>query len=912
MNIMNRFTIKTLKQNRVRTIVTIIGIILSTAMFTGVTSIIASLQQYIVDLEIELDGAWEARLSGLSEEQVKKLRKDDRIKDTSVIKNVGYVSLENCLNEDKPYLCIQSLQKNFTDMSPIILAEGRMPENDSEILLSKHLEDNGGISYQIGDTLSLEVGQRWIGEMFVGGQDVSYSGEEQLKNKIQKQYQVVGICERPVFETYSAPGYTAFTMGIRAENNTSYDVLFQAKDARKIGEITDGYMEEWLDDDGKQVLGSEIHDDLLRFQGTSTEGSYVSVLLGMGSILILIIMIASISLIYNAFSISVGERTKQFGLLKSIGATKRQIRKSVLFEVFSLCVVGIPLGIGGGLLGIGIALHFVGELLYDMMTNGESTHQLELYVSVPAILVAVIVAIITVLISAMIPARRAVKIPAIQALRQSNEIRLGRRNIKSSRLVYKVFGFEGMLANKNFKRNKRKHRMTVFSLTISVILFLATSSFSNYMMKSISFFEEISEADITFSATQKELAGNSLEKAKKVVGEVKAVDTVAYSTILLGIAQVDEENLSKEYLDLLKENLPDHYDKKTGKVVVDTYVTYVEDDIYRKYLEKNNMDVSRFMDTNKLYPLIWDTVNLYGKDSSLVTVSMLSKDKFVGDLYFFKAEKLDSYTYCGEVANASDMTLVYEEAKGDSTQTKNISCEEGLSKLTLSDSQVMEENLPLGVSDTRWGNGLNFVLPYSASEKLPKDVTLTGTSDFYILSKNHKVAAEELSEYFQNNNSGYSSAIASHIYDIRATADSNRAVVWIVNIFSYGFIILITLIVVANVFNTVSTNIQLRRKEFAMLKSVGLTQKGFDRMMNYECLLYGVKGLVFGLPVSFVLCYLMYKSLQPAWNVTFMIPWLSVGIVIISVFVIVFTSMLYSMKKIKKENPIDALRDDNM
>ena len=134
-----------------------------------------------------------------------------------------------------------------------------------------------------------------------------------------------------------------------------------------------------------------------------------------------IIMIASISLIYNAFSISISERTKQFGLLKSIGATKKQIRKSVLFEAFFLCIIGIPLGVGCGLLGIGITLHFVGKLMADtgIITTGSETIQLELVISWWAILIAVAIAIITVIISAMLPARRAVKIPAIEALRES-------------------------------------------------------------------------------------------------------------------------------------------------------------------------------------------------------------------------------------------------------------------------------------------------------------------------------------------------------------------------------------------------------------------------------------------------------------------------------------------------------------
>ena len=225
----------------------------------------------------------------------------------------------------------------------------------------------------------------------------------------------------------------------------------------------------------------------------------------MGAILMGIIMVASISLIYNAFSISISERTKQFGLLKSIGATKKQIRKSVLFEAFVLCIIGIPLGVGCGLLGIGITLHFVGKLMADtgLITMSVGTIQLELVISWWSILTAVIIAVATEIISAMLPARRAVKIPAIEALRESNEVKLKRKNIQSSKLVYKILGFEGMLANKNFKRNRRKHRLTVASLALSIILFLSASCFSNYLMGSNHYLDDNNSYDIHFTAEDK-------------------------------------------------------------------------------------------------------------------------------------------------------------------------------------------------------------------------------------------------------------------------------------------------------------------------------------------------------------------------------------------------------------------------
>ena len=153
---------------------------------------------------------------------------------------------------------------------------------------------------------------------------------------------------------------------------------------------------------------------------------------------------------------------------------------------------------------------------------------------------------------------------------------------------------------------------------------------------------------------------------------------------------------------------------------------------------------------------------------------------------------------------------------------------------------------------------------------------------------------------------------AHRLYNAAINEESLRALITVVNIFMYGFITLLSLIALANVFNTISTNIILRRCEFAMLKSVGMTQKGFDKMMRYECLLYGIKGLVYGVLVSFGVTYIIYKIVANAWKINYFVPWYSVVIAIGSVFTVVFVTMVYSMRKIKKDNPIDALRNENI
>lgn len=149
-------------------------------------------------------------------------------------------------------------------------------------------------------------------------------------------------------------------------------------------------------------------------------------------------------------------------------------------------------------------------------------------------------------------------------------------------------------------------------------------------------------------------------------------------------------------------------------------------------------------------------------------------------------------------------------------------------------------------------------------------------------------------------------------YDVKEQAQLMRNLKLIIEIFLYGFIVLISLIGVSNIFNTITTNVNLRRREFANLKSIGMTDKAFNKMMNLECLFYGTKSLLWGLPIGCAMCYLLSKAFESEIMFMFKIPWSSIAIVIVAVYLIVFMTMKYAKGKIKKENIIDVLRDDNI
>ena len=639
MNIMNRFTLQTLYKNKLRTLVTIIGIILSAAMI-GVTSIVTSLQQYLINLEINDNGRWEGRINTVSTDEAKAILKDKSIQSGISLDNIGYSILNGGANESKPYVCVESIPANTQKLISIKLTEGRMPANDGELVISSHIQTDGNVTYNVGDIITLNVGTRTVNGT-TASQCVEYTkGAEKIENTVKKQYKIVGICERPSLENFGAPGYSVFTTGDTSA--IQHDVFFSMKDSRKINQQIKNLLKKYTDKNSRELLIDNdyaIHRNLLRYMGTAEGGNYRTILNTMAGALIFIIVLASVTLIYNAFSISVSERTKQFGLLKSIGATKKQIRHSVCFEALCLClcVIGIPIGILSGLVGIGVTLHFVGKIIEPYLNNTKGVN-LTLAISPAALLLSAVIAVITVLISASIPARKAVKLTAIDALRENHDIRIRSRKIRSPKWIYQVFGFEGMLANKNFKRNRRKYRLTVFSLAISVILFIGSASFNGYMTRSVDMSLQETTADITLSVSNDDMNHQSAEKSYQKMRSLRAVDDASYSESAMNTYVIlDKEQIDTSYYRFNKsgnnqnENTGFHAKNAGDKVILPVKLSFIDDSSYQKYLEEHHLNVSKYMDTKKLCPLIWDESILCSKQTQKAKKFNILQNGFTPD-----------------------------------------------------------------------------------------------------------------------------------------------------------------------------------------------------------------------------------------------------------------------------------------
>ncbi len=890
MNILHKVTAKILKYNKVRTGVTIIGILLSAAMFTAVTTCVSSVQNFLFRTTVATDGNWHGVLYNadfgdrytLLYNNGKILREE--IEGYTSLDHIGY-AMAGSTNEYKPYLMVYGVDSKVEDYLPIHLTDGRMPQNSGEILLPAHLQTNGEVEHQLGETLVLTLGERRFEGALMNQQNPYQPGEE-LIAKDSRVYTVVGFYRRPRFEQYYSPGYSALTVADSSAERA--DIYLRTKNPRDIYALLEGHE-------------SSINSNLMRYTGMSNEGSYNEMLYGLAAILMGIICFGSIALIYNAFSISVSERTKQFGVLKTIGATKRQLRGSVLYEALLLSAVGIPLGVGAGVLGIFITLQCTDDLFAAILENYEVS--LRLYVTPAGVAIAVAVCLITVLIAAWIPAARAIRQNAIESVRQSGDISIRAGRIKSPRWVYKLFGFEGMLSDKNFKRNRKKYRATVASLFVSVVLFISASSFCSYLTRAGEAAIYAGRYELSYFENQDI---KDREGLRREMAALPLVEEVAYDEEVRFNILIEEENLHQNYLNYRAEY--ERRRKEECEAVGEPYQFdemiganhfFLDDETFCRWAESQGLDPQDYL--KEPLGIAVDQATEWDYDGQKQMLIRYLKGEETEYILRHIPDRIEGYYY-KEPRQKEDGTLEYVY-QNDAGEMRLFSEKDERFHLTRRIGAVVKED-PFGTNRS----SLYIIYPMSMFDRVMEGTASIGQIQYRLKTDAPSRAAEQLKELLQNKGL----ETKDTIYNRVEGSEGNRALIIIINVFSYGFIVLISLIALANVFNTVSTNIALRRREFAMLRSVGMTERGLNKMMNYECILYGVKGLSSGLIAAVAVTWLIYRTVNAGVVTDFYIPWYSVAIAVGSVFLVVFSTMLYSMGKIKKEDPIEALKNENI
>ncbi len=881
MNVLNKLTKKNLLLNKKRTVVTIIGIMLSTALVCAVAGLVTSAQQTFVNLIKNTDGDYHISFSNVPQEQQKYITQNNAVDSYYTTKELGYSKFESIQNEDKPYIYVAAMNENAFEKGAYKLIEGRMAQNENEIVIPQHLIDNGRVKINVGDKITLNVGTR---ELMDGSklnqknpylassskeyiyQETGKAGdnedyEEQIVDGQTKEYTVVGIMKRTNtgLEPYSAPGYTAVTYSNEGGNigNTDkkvsktsnfYVTLKNPKEYENVINQIKNTMEAETDSE----IEVDINEDLLRFEGVLSE-STLGVLYGIASVIIVIIIVSSVFVIRNSFSISVSEKTKQYGMLASVGATKKQIKRSVLLEGLYIGIVAIPLGILLGIVAIIILLWIVNLLIGDMMEGTEFVY------NVPgmAILISVVISGITIFLSCLIPAIKASKIPPIEAIRGTDDIKIKTRKIKTSKLTKKLFGIGGVIARKNLKRNRKKYRTTVVSLVVSISIFIALSSFLTYgKMMTGSYYTDLSY-NIAVNG------GN--EALYEKVATWSGIKSYSYSYQTSAEIDVNKygTDFAKEELENKKQIYEEDFPENVGKYEYNTLgltIVMVNNDYFKSYVKSLGMNEKDY-----------SNIAILGDDM----MHYLGQGKYKVEHYF-------------NVKAGDSMEVTMDD------EQKQIK----ISKITT--------ERPMGYESCYTEGGYLFV-----SEDYPvvtKDRSELNSGSLCIDAQKPSEIENKLTD-LKKESEEFENIMVTNLAEY---ADQQKRIIILVSIFLYGFIAVITLIGVTNIFNTITTNMILRSKEFANLKSIGMTTKEFNKMIKLESIMYGAKSLLIGIPIGLLGSYAIFKSFTNSIDFGFIVPWQAIIISVIFVFIIVGLTMKYSLNKINKQNIIETIRQDNI
>lgn len=890
MNIFSRVTMQSLRKNKTRTIVTIIGIILSTALICAVMTASFSFIDYARNYIIDRTGRWHGQFIETDYNSFSEVTADKKISEYAGLKEIGYAEIGS-KNRYKPYLYVTALVGSTDNIVSVKVTSGRYPEKNDEILLPEHLAGNGGVTYNIGDQIELEIGDRIYDGNKIHQRTPIYSGryingqyseeflDEEFVPKITRTYTVSGFYKRPDFENYSASGYSAIVLDDGYDDDTVYDIYFTMKNPKETRNFINSH-----------ELNSNRNYELLTFYNATGFDGFNAVYYSMLAILIGLIMFGSVSLIYNAFSISVSERTRQFGLLSSVGATKKQLRKMVLFEAIVVSAFGIPAGIIVGITGISITLMAIGKKIADFVGYDVP---MRIHLALSPIAVACVIALVTVLVSAWIPSIRATKITAVEAIRQNRDVKSKNKPIKTPKIIYKLFGMSGMLAQKYFRRSRKKYRSTIVSLFMSIVLFISASSFVEYIMATVETPLGVSqEYEITYFYSGYVDKYNHSEEAdfEETVDAVKSaedVSNVTYAGEMSFYGKTDRKYLTDEFYDSLN----------SSNGMLYSCVYFIDDDSFRELLKENHLDESKFMNPdNPLAVAVGSQKYFNSEQGRYSKLRSLASDEC--EFTEYSLIDIDGYYYDGNLEEDGEIFYLYRDESNPQYTKKIPESEVYVEGRTFKSGKTITD-APFWC---RGGSCLIFAYPYSMAE------ILTGNQkcpvDFYIKTDNHTNSYNSLK---QNNVINENSLI-----DHAAENEREYSLISIIKVFAYGFIILISLIACANVFNTISTNVNLRRRDFAMLRSVGMTNRELRRMTSFECIMYGSKALLFGLPVSFGVTVLIHMALHNGFENDFFIPWKPVFIAVFSVFAVVFATMLYAMSKIKSDNLIETLRNENL
>ena len=975
MKLLRRLTIKNLLMNKSRTIVTIIGIMLSVALITTVAGIVSSLDLSNYNSSLVSDGDYEVFFYGdFGTEEMRTIRANRKVKDIYSLESIGQYRFEDPKYTHTKYFMIYGTNYATLDASICKLDSGRYPEKDDELLLSPDINRYSAKQYQVGDKIEVENGKRMLKEgapnekMLVelfGGREIPVNaygdfGEyEEWVVTDRKTYTVVGILKSQngflSSDAYANAPYSSIIRAYTFKEPEKSEILFvdlkeeYEKDylefiAELLG-VGEGNIDRYLTNYGMyngtsdeeltaalennplHIMYFGINNGLLSAKGILTQNnggfslsSFQVMLIGM-----VIVMFASVFIIRNSFAISITEKTRLYGMLSSVGATPRQIRQNVFFEAFLLGLIGIPLGV---LLGTGIAaglVFFSNTLLKEQL----GSYDLVFGMNWSSILLAVVIGIVTIIFSALASAMSASRTSPMEAIRSNKDVNISKKQLKNGyktpKWISKVFGIGGSIAWKNMKRSRKQYRTTVISIIVSVFLFLAINSSVEYVMNVMKnedyYIIANSEYNITVQVSADEKCGNEYYDSYLFPknGQMQYIENLASE---IGLTKFRINYTSDDFkFEVKDEWLCDevkpggkYYSRITQDVIADNKVNYrimaVDKDSFKELCNKSGLDYEQCKDKG----FIWN-YNIIDRGEDGYTLRESEKTKLFkdpvglvlkGECVSVRYVEKDPETIEASAENSNNEDEYYEDGYDYDSLYEEVT---ETHKAEIEIAAAIEDIPATSFASDNYSKKLIIV----TDETFSKAYGETGYAYIDAGVSDPDAFEDRMKEEQENgNNSIYSVVNYSHLASI---AKSMRL---IIQIFVYSFILVITLIGITNLFNTVTTNMKLRQKEFAMLRSIGTTSRELHRMILLESALYTAKSLLIGVPLGVLSGWGLAWAIGNTMggygykDVYYMVPWMPILICLLFVLLLLFAIMRFSIAKFNKQNIIETIRNDNI
>lgn len=766
---------------------------------------------------------------------------------------------------------IKEYDENAFKGYQIKLKDGRFPSNDKEIVLSE--ESLKKSNKKIGDSISFNIGKRVDEDGNSREGDLLAYENEKIINATKKDFKIVGTIEKPGFEWN---GSDAVVTGItyldinNIDKNQDVNVSISVNKPTEIYEIApkiaknlglklkDVSGDNYNNKQGIHYENLSFNEHLLRLQGASVYSNINNSIYMIIIIVTVLVVICTIATVYNAFSISISERKKQFGILNSIGATKSQIIKLVFIKAFIVSVIAIPIGIVCGTISIDLVFRFIQRFFENSFI---ADMNLRVVYNPYIIIGSILIVLITIGISAILPAITAAKISPLEAIKNSSNLKIGK--VKDSKIVRFIFKTEGVLAYKNLRRNKKKFRITLFSLIISVVIFISFSGFMKLFIKA----NQVQSSQMNYDLY---LYKNGFAEDDKIINELKKVKGIENFSInneySIG-TNVGENNINKGYKELIEK----YFTKEN----------------------KNDEVVYNFSNSLFFFPGDEAISKLKLKTGKFDKETAIKENGII----------LRNKSYYEELGKKGDVSLTNYKV-GDIIDAYEIGYDEKNDKeiietVKLKVLATTEDLLPGQLSSSYMG--LDFITYDEVGQKLGFNIN---KGRMYISTnkeENTRKAIKEIAEKY-----GYT------VNDEIEYARKNEQSMMAMKVFVYGFVSVISLVSITNIVNTISTNINLRKREFAIIKSIGVTPSGFNKMIYLESLLYGALSLIYGIPIGMGITILMNKTLGDVINLGMVIPWNAIIISFVGIFIITFIASYIPMKKINKENIIDSIRQESI